>query len=338
MLAEVRAKTFLARGAAQAQLSNRAAARQDFTAARDASPKSTDSYINLAALAMAENKPDEALALYENALSFAATDFNALDGLIKVYASRKELGKAHARLDQALSSYPNDASLHFLKAQIYGYEQNQQGAESELRKTLELDSNYLNAYSALGALFLNTKQIDRAIAEYQKIVEKRPDNSTAYTMIGMLYDAKQDHTAAADSYRKALERDQGTVIAANNLAWLYAVQGIGNLDEAVRLAQGVVQKHPQVAGFVDTLGWVYYKKGLNAVAVEQLQKAVTLDEAAANKAKVSPSPTYRYHLGMALKAKGDKEGAKRELGVALRLADKVPFRDADEARKALATL
>jgi tetratricopeptide (TPR) repeat protein len=157
-------------------------------------------------------------------------------------------------------------------------------------------------------------------------------------MIGMLYDAKQDHTAAADSYRKALERDQGTVIAANNLAWLYAVQGIGNLDEAVRLAQGVVQKHPQVAGFVDTLGWVYYKKGLNAVAVEQLQKAVTLDEAAANKAKVSPSPTYRYHLGMALKAKGDKEGAKRELGVALRLADKVPFRDADEARKALATL
>ena len=117
------------------------------------------------------------------------------------------------------------ASLHYLKAQIYGYEQNSQGAESELRKTLELDSNYINAYSALGALFVNTKQGDRAIAEYQKILDKRPDNSAAYTLIGMLYDARQDYTAAADHYRKALEKDQGAIIAANNLAWLYAVQG-----------------------------------------------------------------------------------------------------------------
>ncbi|CAN5829802.1 hypothetical protein BH18ACI4_BH18ACI4_18980 [soil metagenome] len=340
MLAEVKAKALMARGAAQGQLGNAAAARQDFTAARDIAPNSTDAYINLAALAVRENKPDEAVANYEKALSIASTEFNALDGLIKLYASRKELGKAHARLDQALSSYPNDPSLHYLKAQIYGYEQNPQGAESELRKTLELDSNYINAYSALGALFVNTRQTDRAIAEYQNIVDKRPDNSAAYTLIGMLYDARKDYKAAADYYRKALEKDSGAIIAANNLAWLYAVQDGGNLelDEAVRLAQGVVQKNPQIAGFVDTLGWVYYKKGLTAAAVEQLQKAVALDEAAANRVKASPSPTYHYHLGMALKAKGDTEGAKRELGVALRLADKVPFQDIEEAKKALATL
>ncbi|CAN5805263.1 MAG: tetratricopeptide repeat protein [Pyrinomonadaceae bacterium] len=340
MLGEVQAKTLMARGAAQAQLGNTVAARQDFTAARDIAPNQTDSYVNLAAIAMRENKPDEAIAMYEKALSIAGTEFNALDGLIKLYAARKELGKAHARIDQALSSYPNDPSLHYLKAQIYGFEQNSQGAETELRKTLELDSSYLNAYSALGALFVNTKQTDRAIAEYQKIVDKRPDNSAAYTLIGMLHDANKDYKAAADFYRKALEKDQNAIIAANNLAWLYAVQDElgGNLDEAVRLAQGVVQKNPQIAGFVDTLGWIYLKKGLNAVAVEQLQKAVALDEAAANKVKGSPSPTYRYHLGMALKAKGDNEGAKRELGVALRLADKVPFRDLEEAKKALATL
>jgi tetratricopeptide (TPR) repeat protein len=338
MLAEVQAKTLIARGAAYARLANNAAARQDFTAARDIAPNSTEGYINLAAIAIAENKTDEAVALYEKALSIAATEYNALDGLIRLYASRKELDKAHARIDQALSSYPNVASLHYLKAQIYGYQQDPQGSERELRKTLELDSNYLNAYSSLGALFVNTKQEDRAIAEFQKIVDKRPDNAAAYTLIGMLYDAKSDSKNAADYYRKALEKDQSAIIAANNLAWLYAVQGEGNLDEAVRLAQGVVQKNPQIAGFVDTLGWVYYKKGLNAVAVEQLQKAVALDEAAANKVKGSPSPTYRYHLGMALKAKGDKEGAKRELGVALRLADKAPFRDVEEAKKALATL
>ncbi len=340
LLAEMRLKTYIVRGAAHTQLGNTAAARQDFVAAREIGPRHSDVYINLAAVAMAENKPDEAAGFYENALSIAATDFGALNGLIKLYARRNELGKAHARLDQVLSSYPNDASLHYLKAEIYGFERNQQGAESELRKALELDSNYITAYSALGALFINTKQEDRAIAEFKKIVELSPDNPSAYTIIGMLYDARKDYPAAVENYRKALERDQNAVIAANNLAWLYAVRPEvnGNLDEAVRLAQGVVQKNSNIAGFTDTLGWVYYKKALYGVAIEQLQKAVAMDEAAARNANVSPSPTYRYHLGMALKAKGDKEGAKRELGLALRLADKVPFPDADEARKALATL
>ena len=154
----------------------------------------------------------------------------------------------------------------------------------------------------------------------------------------MLYDARHEYDNAVDNYRKALERDPNAAIAANNLAWLYATQGKGNIDEAVRLSQGVVQKNSTIAGFTDTLGWIYYKKGLNGVAIEQLQKAVALDETTAQKMNTSPSPVYRYHLGMALKAKGDNEGAKREIGLALRLGDKTGFADAEEARKVLATL
>src|SRR5687768_9971551 len=119
---------------------------------------------------------------------------------------------------------------------------------------------------------------------------------------------------------------------------MYAEQGKGNLDEALRLAQGVVQKNPNVAGFVDTLGWVYYKKEVYDLAVDQLQKAVSLDEAAARAVKGSPSATYQYHLGMALKGKGDREGSRRALEASLRLAEQKPFAEIDEARKALASL
>lgn len=338
LLNEIQSKALVARGSAAAQSGNTVAARQDFMAASAIAPGNTDIYANLAAISMIENKPDDAAASYEKALAIDATNFNALGGLLSLYVRRNEVDKAHARIDQVLSSYPNNAALHYLKAQVYGVERNQQGAETELRKTLELDANYIAAYSALGALFINTKQEDRAIAEYTKILERRPDNATAYTMIGMLYDSLKKQDEAVESYRKALEKDQNAVIAANNLAWLYAVHGKGNLDEAVRLAQGVVQKNPNIAGFVDTLGWVYYQKGLYAAAAEQLQKAVSLDEAAAKKANAPPSATYHYHLGMALNARGDKAGARRELGAALQLADKTPFPYADDARKALATL
>jgi tetratricopeptide (TPR) repeat protein len=338
MLAEIRAKAYIFRGSAELEQGNTAAARKDFMMARDAMPRDTFPYISLAGVALAENKADEAAGFYENALSIEGTNFNALSGLIRLHAAKNELNKAHLRIDQILNTYPTNASLHYLKAQIYGFERNSGQAEVELRKTLELDPNYIAAYSSLGALFINTKQEDRAIAEYQKILERRPDNATAYTLIGMLDDSRKDYDAAADSYRKALGKDQNAVIAANNLAWLYAVNGKGNLDEAVRLAQGVVQKNPNIPGFVDTLGWVYYKKGLYGAAVEQLQKAVALDERAAKSGNGNPAANYQYHLGMALKARGDKEAARRALEQAVRLSQKTPFAEADEARSVLATL
>ena len=338
MLDELRMKTYMARATAQHSLGNLQGAREDLNAARQVAPGSPEVYISLASLASSENKSDDALSFYENALAIDATNFNALSGLIGVHGRQKQLDKAHARIDQVLNSYPNNASLHFLKAQVYGYEHNVQGAEAELRKTLELDPNYIAAYSALGALFINTRQEERAIAEYKKILDLRPENPAAYTLIGMLEDSRKNYDAAAENYRKALAIDQNSIIAANNLAWLYAVQGKGNLDEAVRLAQGVVQKNPNIAGFIDTLGWVYFKKGLYAAAVDQLQKAVAVDEQAAKIANVSPAGNYHYHLGMALKAKGDKEGAKRELQQALQLAEKAPFAESEQARSELGTL
>ncbi len=338
MLAELRANTLVAHGTAALQMRDTRTARADFLAAHDAAPGSPDIYVNLASVALVENKVDEAINFYNNALTIDGTNFNSLRGLINIYASKNRLDQAHARVDQAINSHPNNANLHFLKGQVYGYERNAQGAEAEFRRTLEIDGNYLAAYSALGAMFVNTNQQDRAIAEYQKIVERRPDNASAYTLIGMLETSRGNIDAAVDNYRKALAKDENAIFAANNLAWLYAEYGKGNLDEAVRLAQGIVQTHPEIPSFADTLGWVYHKKGLYGAAVEQLKKAIAVDEAQAKRSNSAPAAIYRYHLGLALAAKGDKAGARRELETALRLGEKNRFAEADEARKALTTL
>lgn len=338
MLAELRANTLVAHGNAALQLRDTKTARQDFMSAREAAPTSTDIYVNLASVSLVEKKVDEAIGFYNSALNIDSANFNSLRGLIGIYAAQNRLDQAHARVDQSIAAQPNNASLHFLKGQVFGFERNAGGAESEFRRALEIDPNYLAAYSALGALFVNTNQQDRAIAEYTRIVEKRPDNAAAYTLIGMLEMNRQNLDAAVDNYRKALAQDENAVFAANNLAWLYAEYGKGNMDEAVRLAQGAVQSNPGVPSFSDTLGWVYYKKGLYGAAAEQLKKAVSVDEEAARRGNSVPSPTYRFHLGVALAAKGDKVAARRELETALRLSEKTSFPEASEAKKTLATL
>jgi tetratricopeptide (TPR) repeat protein len=338
LLAELKAKALIAHGSAALQLRDTKTARQDYMASREAAPGNPDIYVNLAVVALAENKVDEAIGFYNNALAIDGAHFEALRGLTNIYAGQKHADQAHARIDQAIASQPNNASLHFLKGRIYGFEMNAKGAEAEFRRAVEIDPNYLAAYSALAALFVNTNQQQRAIEEYRKIVERRPENPAIYTLIGMLEMNQQNIDAAIENYKKALAQDQNAIFAANNLAWLYAVYGKGNMDEAVRLAQSAVQASPEVPSFVDTLGWVYYKKGLYGPATEQLKKAVAVDETTARRNNVSASPTYRYHLGVALAAKGDKAAARREIETALRLSEKVSFPEAGEARKTLATL
>ncbi|HYV12731.1 MAG TPA: tetratricopeptide repeat protein [Pyrinomonadaceae bacterium] len=338
VLGEIREKALLVRGTAQLQLRNVPAARQDYEAAKSIAPQDPVVHNSLALVAFAENKPQDAISSFEAALSVDATNYDALNGLMTLYARNKEFDKAQARIDRALSSYPNMASLHYLKAQVFGYQQNLQMMEAELNKSLELDQSYLPAYSALATLYIQSNQQDRAIAQYQKVSSLRPENATPYVMIGILEDQRKNYDAAADNYRKALEKDPNSVIAANNLAWLYASTGKGNLDEAVRLAQSAVQKNPKMAVFIDTLGWVYYKKSLHAAAVEQLRLAIKINEDEARASNGSPTASYHYHLGMALKGTGQKEESRRELQTAIRLAEKAPFGDLEEAKKALAEL
>jgi Flp pilus assembly protein TadD len=178
----------LTRGTAQLQLRNLGAARQDYESAKQIAPKDPVVYNSLALVSLAENKPQDAISSFETALNVDTTNFDALNGLLILYARNNEHDKAHARIDQALSAYPNMASLHYLKAQVFGYQRNGQMVGAELNKSLELDPNYLPAYSALAALYIQSKQEDRAIAQYQKIINLRPENPTPYTLIGMLED------------------------------------------------------------------------------------------------------------------------------------------------------
>ncbi len=62
MLAEVRVKAYLSRGAAALEQGNTAAARKDFMMARDVAPRDTYAYISLASLRWLKNKADEASA------------------------------------------------------------------------------------------------------------------------------------------------------------------------------------------------------------------------------------------------------------------------------------
>ena len=342
----LRGKTALRLGGQQPSPQQVASARADFEEARATAPNSPLPYVNLADAAAAERKLDEAWQHLDRALALDRTNFQALTALINLGAATGRLDQARARVEQLAAEQPGSAPLQYLLGQAYRGGNQQQPpdaarAEAAFRRTLELDPDYVPAYSALAEIYFGTQQPDRAIGEYKKITERRPDDFVAFRNIGMIEAGRNNLDAAADYYRRVLAIRPDEPIAANNLAAIYADHGKGNAEEAMRLGQDVVRRFPSEPGFADTLGWVYYRAGLYRDAVEQLQRAV----AGAAK-RGGDNSLYRWHLGAALAKKGDKAAARRELQKALELAaeeERRPFKPptptpVDEVRRTLESL
>ncbi len=339
-LEELRVRALTARGLAFLALGKLSEARADLQEIVRLSPSSTAAAVNLAKVAVAERNLSEASNLYEKVLAADDKNFDALSGLVNILIGQNQFDRANAKIDNAINTgnSQNDvlAALHYLKSNVFTAQKNAAATEAELKTAIELDENYLPAYSAYASLLAERNQIDQAVEQYNNVIEKKP-SASIYTLLGMLEDGRNNTTQAENHYRKALEITPNTPIASNNLAWL-TVSGGGNLDEALKLAQTAVDRSPNTAGFYDTLGWTYYKKGLYSSAVEQLKRAITLDEADANRNGQKPEAAYRLRLATALVSAGDKSSARKEVGISLQNGRNLSEQETRQAKELLASL
>ncbi|MGI8787496.1 MAG: tetratricopeptide repeat protein [Pyrinomonadaceae bacterium] len=339
-LEDMRIRALTARGLANLQLGKLTEARTDLQTVLNLSPNSSAALVNMAKVAAAENNLNEASKLYERALTADAKNFDALSGAVNVLIKQKQFDAAHSKINQAAeaSQTPKEAlpALHYLNATVFTAQKNTDAAEAELKKAIEIDNAYLPAYSSYAAILIAKNQTNEAVEQYKQIVERKP-SASVYTLIGILEDARNNTAEAETNYRRALEIAPDSPIAANNLAWLLA-DNQGNLDEALALAQKVINGNQSVAGYYDTLGWIYYKKGLYSPAVEQMKKAVALDEAAAARSGDRPNSSYRLRLGMALASAGDKPSARREVEISLQNVRDLSDKEVQDAKNLLASL
>ncbi len=145
-------------------------------------------------------------------------------------------------------------------------------------------------------------------------------------MLGIIYDSKKARDQAETHYRKALEIDPDFAPAANNLAYLLADQD-KDLELALGYAQTAREKLPNDPSVMDTMGWVYYKKGFYDLAIAEFLDSIE---------KNPEIPAVHYHLGLAYYETGEKEKAKEALETALNLDD--AFDGADRAKEILTEL
>jgi tetratricopeptide (TPR) repeat protein len=263
---------------------------------------------------------------FDQALKLAPDSAEALNGLLALDLAARRPEAARARIDARIKSENASPALLMVGARTYAATGDLTAAEQLLRRILQKDPANMNAYSALGEIYLKQKRLDAALAEFDNVAQKDPKSVAAPTVAGMILAAQGKPAEARKRYERALQADPAAPVAANNLAWMYAESG-ENLDVALQLAQaayGSLPSHPDVT---DTLGFIYYKKNLLPQAQDMLRK--TVEKAPAN-------PLYHYHLGLVLAKMGNTDGAKEHLTQALKL--KPDFEGSSDAKALLQTM
>jgi len=320
---------FVIKGMADIARQRYSDAQQDAEEAMHRAPQSPIPYIELANIQLLEKHFPDAEKFFQQALDKDPSSSQGLSGLMNTYVAQKQYDKAIAAANVQIAKFPNNSDFYdLLGTALFDGKKDLPGAETALKKSIDLDKTNTDAIEKLGKVDVQEGASDQALALYLQSLKDNPREVRVYILAGELYEAKQNWDQAKALYQQALSISPDHPLASNNLAYVILEQG-GNVDLAMNMAQTARRGMPDSPNAADTLGWAYYHKGIYQSAISQFQEALRLNE----KNGAPDDAVLHYHLGLAYQKANQMSLARQQLEKAVKISP-----DYADARKALAEL
>jgi len=320
---------FLLKAVAELARQKYSDAQQDAEQAALRAPQSPTPSVQLGNIQLVQKHYAEAEKFFQQALDKDPSSSEGLGGLMNTYVAQKQPDKAIAAAYTQIAKTPNNSSFYdLLGTALFNGKKDLAGAETNLRKAIDINKNNVDALEKLGKVKIQEGSTDQALALYQQSIKDNPREVTFYILCGELYEAKKDWDHAKSMYQQALTVSPDHPLASNNLAYVILEQG-GNVDVAMGMAQTARRGMPDSPNAADTLGWAYYQKGIYQSAISQFQEALRLSE----KRGGPDDADLHYHLGLAYQKTNQTALARQQLEKAVKLSP-----NNTDARKALSDL
>jgi tetratricopeptide (TPR) repeat protein len=278
-----------------------------------ANPASANGLIQLGELNLAEGKFPEVEDAFRRAWRLDPADVRGLTGIAASDLARKTPDKAISLLHEEADKAPNRADLRLVLAKTAMRAEKYDIAIREFRKALaQTDTRSKergDIYFDVGESYRRKGDLYGAIRVLQEARKTQFSHVGLVSELGLVLDKSCRKSETKEAYEAALKLDPDNAGVLNNLAYLLAETG-GNLDDALSKAQRARELQPDLDSALDTMGWIYLKKGIVDTAVRIFGGLVE---------KHNDHATYHYHLAVALSQKNDRPGAISELREALRL-------------------
>jgi len=179
-------------------------------------------------------------------------------------------------LCQAEKLDPENLETHYLLGVALSRTGDYEGAIPHLERILQSEYGFLHVQQAcmlLGLIAARWEDYPRAEEFFERVLRSNPQNDMAYSALGHVFFMRGAFEKAEKILRQGLVINPNNHNARNSLAYTYC-EGGGDIDRALLEAQQVLKAEPNNPAFLDTLGWIYHKKGKEALARETLKKAL----------------------------------------------------------------
>jgi len=167
----------------------------------------------------------------------------------------------------------------------------------------------VNITNYLGAIYRKKEDNNAAIELYNSYLVNNPGSEAILYSIAVTYFSVGKDDKSIEVMKEIIELNPDNADALNFIGYTYADKGI-NLDQAETHIKKALNLAPNTGYIVDSLGWVYFRKGMLREAIENLERA----------AELSPGDAaIRDHLGDVYLESGDISRALKSYQYALKL-------------------
>jgi putative PEP-CTERM system TPR-repeat lipoprotein len=207
------------------------------------------------------------------ALEIEPDSFAAKRGLAAVALQQERPEEARAVARELQRSKPTDASGFQLEGDVERHQRNWPAAIAAYRKAFGVSRSTDLAVRLHQSLMAGNQraEADKLAAEWQKT---QPQDFGFQYYLGDMAMARADFPAGERHYRAVLEAQPRNALALNNVAWLMAKQG---KPGAVPLAEQANQILPNRAQIMDTLATALAAEGQLKRALEVQKQALEID-------------------------------------------------------------
>lgn len=230
------------------------------------------------------------------------------------------LGTAQHNIEQAIargsqkSTYYEALGRLTIQQNRYETNINNQKAQRQFQKALELNPNNANAHQGLGwthygITYIQQNDFEKAAHHFEQSKTLNPNNPDGYTGLGFTQRWLGQHDQSLKNFAKARSLDPNDFLA--NLGEGWTLLANSQPEAATQAFERAIQLNPNHVSAWDGLGWAHLQEGSTTAAIEALEKATSLDPQGTRKSTLAQA-----HLGWAYLKTGDFEKASNAFDIA----------------------
>jgi tetratricopeptide (TPR) repeat protein len=238
--------------------------------------------------AATESQWNEALDYFNKAIAVKSNYPDAYRSRGRVFIALKRYKEAISDFNKAISDSPSDEELYYFMgtAQLSGgmYKE----ATESAQKAIDQKKKYKDAYLLLGNARLCLKQYDLAMQAAEKAIDLDDDMPEAYLLKATIADSSGNGIMAGTFANKAvslLTSSKEFINQADKKSYLNYFQfqirtlnKYGMFTELLAASEAAMNIYKDEALFYAMKGVALSSTGNNVLAIENLNKAITMDE------------------------------------------------------------